>query len=41
MHSAEDEQLIRKLDELKKDPEKRKEYIESRAAKAIKHWRKR
>ena len=41
MHSAEDEQLIQKLDELKKDPEKWRQYIESRAEKAIKHWRKR
>ena len=40
MRSAEDEQLVRKLDELKKDPEKWREYIESRAERAIRHWRK-
>ncbi len=41
VRSAEDEQLMRKLDELKRDPEKWREYIESRAEKAIKNWRKR
>ena len=39
--SAEDEELMRKLDNLMKDPAKWKEYIESRAEKAIKHWPKR
>jgi hypothetical protein len=39
--SAEDEELMRKLDNLMKDPTKWKEYIESRAEKAIEHWPKR
>ena len=37
----EDEELMRKLDRLMKDPVKWKEYIESRADKAIRHWPKR
>ena len=41
MCSVEDEELMSKLDDLMKDPVKWKEYIESRAEKAIKHWRKR
>lgn len=36
--STEDEELMRKLDNLMKDPAKWKEYIESRADKAIKNW---
>ncbi len=39
--SAEDDELMRKLDNLMKNPAKWKEYIESRAEKAIKHWPKR
>ena len=39
--STEDEELMRKLDDLMKDPVKWREYIESRAEKAIKHWPKR
>lgn len=39
--SAEDEALMRKLDDLMKDPAKWREYVESRAEKAIKHWPKR
>jgi hypothetical protein len=37
----EDEELMRKFDSLMKDPAKWKEYIESRAEKAIRHWPKR
>lgn len=39
--STDDEELMRKLDDLMKDPAKWKEYIESRAEKAIEHWPKR
>ena len=38
---AEDEEVMRKLDRLMKDPAKWREYIESRAEKAIKNWPKR
>jgi hypothetical protein len=38
---AEDEEVMRKLDRLMKDPAKWREYIESRAEKAVKNWRKR
>lgn len=40
-NSTEDEQLMQKLDALRKDPAKWKEYIESRVEKAVKHWPKR
>ena len=39
--SDEDEELMHKLDNLMKDPVKWREYVESRADKAIKHWPKR
>jgi hypothetical protein len=39
--SMEDEELMRKLDDLMKDPIRWKEYIQSRAEKAIRHWPKR
>lgn len=39
--SPEDEELMRKLDNLMKDPAKWREYIEARADMAIKHWPKR
>jgi len=35
-----DEEIMRKIDELMKDPEKFDEYIASRLDKAIKNWRK-
>jgi hypothetical protein len=38
--SAEDEDIMRKLDSLMKDPEKWKEYVASHAERALKHWRK-
>ena len=38
---ADDEEVMRKLDELMKDPVKFQEYVEARADKALKHWRKR
>ena len=39
--SAEDEEVMRKIDALMKDPEKWKEYVASRAERAIRHWPKR
>lgn len=39
--SAEDEEVMRRLDALMKDPEKWKEYVASHAERAIKHWPKR
>ncbi len=36
-----DEEVIRKIDEIRKDPEKWEEYIESRLDRAVKNWRKR
>lgn len=38
--SEEDDEVMRKLDDLIKDPVKWKEYIESHAERALKHWRK-
>lgn len=40
-NSAKDEEIMRKLDALMKDPEKWKEYVASRAERAIRHWPKR
>ena len=36
-----DEEIIRKIDELMKDPEKLKQAIESRMDKVVKNWPKR
>jgi len=38
---ADDEEVMRKIDELMKDPVRWREYIESRADKALSYWRKR
>jgi hypothetical protein len=38
---TEDEEVMRKLDRLMKDPAKWREYVERRAEKAITHWPKR
>jgi len=38
---AGDEEVMRKLDELMKDPEKFQKYVEARAEKALEYWRKR
>ncbi len=38
---TEDEEVMRKLDRLMKDPAKWREYVEARAEKAIRHWPKR
>jgi hypothetical protein len=35
---ADDEEVMRKLDRLMKDPAKWREYVESRAEKAITNW---
>lgn len=39
--SEKDEEAVRKTNALMKDPVKWQEYIESRAERALKHWRKR
>lgn len=39
--SVEDEEVMRVLDSLMKDPDKWKEYIALHAERALKHWRKR
>jgi hypothetical protein len=38
---AEDEEVMRRLDLLMKDPDKWREYVKARAEKAIRHWPKR
>jgi len=36
-----DEEILRRIDELRKDPRKWEAYIESRLDRAVKNWRKR
>jgi hypothetical protein len=36
-----DDEILRRIDELRKDPKRWKEYIESRLDRAVKSWRKR
>jgi hypothetical protein len=36
-----DEEVIKKIDEILKDPEKYKDHIASNLDRAVKHWRKR
>lgn len=38
MPDAEDEKIMRKLDELMKDPQKFDEYVASRLDRAVKNW---
>jgi hypothetical protein len=35
-----DEEILRRIDELRKDPKKWEQYIESRLDRAVKNWRK-
>jgi len=35
-----DEQILKRIDELRKDPQKWEEHIESRLDRAVKNWRK-
>ena len=36
-----DEEVMKKIDELRKDPKKFEEYVASRMDRAVKNWRKR
>jgi hypothetical protein len=36
-----DEEIMRKIDELRKDPKRFEEYVASRMDKAVKNWRRR